>query len=459
MSMRKRSMSIFTEPVKHDEDGTASSDDDDDNIAVSGAKPLAITNGETSNWTLEEKRTLLQAIEEQLPEEDTISYTRRLKTLKWETICINGREEQDCKLQLMVLLKKIRHVRSLRELFGDVHQKLDNPRETKKSAYSLFCADFHRDRPQVTGPTNGRRLFTDMAEAFRNLAPEERQRYDAEAAASTSRSKKTGMTAERKLAELLAELEKQPGTPFNMFCRDEVAQGRYGKMQMRSDYAQLTDEQRIVYVRRAAVEAQAKAVDPITVLTTKEFKLLKTGGEAKKTITAYNLFVRQFYQDNANASFHDVSKAYRELAADQKVDLKAKVARLKEAGKSKKDTKTELSSTSSSPKKLVQTSLHFATPPPKKAVVTTTSKVDLDLVDGTSSKATDNARKRKSNGNVNIDDTIGGDESIQVASPIGNSTRNIKQECNSGSENGSARKQKRIKSEAKRPTEPERVPA
>lgn len=454
MPLRKRSFSIFADDVISSEDEGAATD----TKAHSGGGGEA--NDDTdSGWSVTEKRALLQAIEQQLPDDDTISYTRRLKSLKWEQIQLDGRTEQECKIQLMVLLKKIRHVRSLRELFGDVHQRLDNPRDAKKSAYSLFCADYFRDRP-AGGTTNGRRLFTDMAEAFRNLAPAERQRYDDEAGASRSKGRSGGVSHERKCAELMAELERQPGTPLNMFCREEVAQGRTAKMQMRSDYAQLDDEQRIVYVRKAALEAQAKAVDPTTVLTTKDFRLLKTGSDPKKSLSMYNLFVREFYQTNTHASFHEVSKAYRELPSDKREVLREKAAQLQLDGAAatsgaKKSKKSVESAATVTPKKaLVQTSLQFATPPSKRAFDKTADSVDGTKADGTS------ARKRKSNGKA-ADDCNGGDDSIQAVSPIGNSTRNIKQESNSESES-SARKRKRIKKETspKKTTmiEPDSIP-
>lgn len=314
--MRKRSMSLFAEPdVIIDEvlDDELSSDDDDDLTATTNSA----VGGAPGNWSTGEKESLLLAIESLLPATDNFSYTRRLKALDWRLVQIAGRSAQDCKEQLMELLKKVRHVRTVRELLGDVRVDLQNPKAPRNtSSYLLFCRDYRR-----SNPSQGRESMTKWAEAFRQLSAEQREHYEMLAA-----ELRNSDSTDRKQAKLQAELQSAPDTPFTLYCREQVEQRFVTKLQLRSDYSKLPDDEKLVFVRQAVELAKANGSDAIELLSAKEMRLLK----APKTMNGYNLFMREYYQGNANTTSTDMSKRYRELSEAERNDFKVRAARLKE---------------------------------------------------------------------------------------------------------------------------------
>lgn len=463
-------MSIFAEPVNVDDEEFST--DDEQATAADNTTTTTTNEQATGEWSVDEKRALLKAIEAQLPPADDVSYTRRLKTLDWALIQVAGRTEQQNKLQLMQLLKKIRHVRSLTELFGDVHAVLDKPTLPRsKNAYILFCAEFRARRPDL------KLSVTELAQRFRELSAEERSVYDDAANAANSENK-----PERKRKELLRELDAQLGTPFNLFCRAELAQGKYVKQQMRSDFARLTDEEKLPFVRSALEQAQAAGVDSFSVLTTKEIRMLKTQAQTKP-LTAYNLFVREFYANGAgNATLVGASHAYKELSTDAKRVLQERAAAISGADVPEPKVKSKSKKAAAATETTATTPTTKAAKKPTKSKLTaangmagqptiesllTPLKKRTDAVDGASGSgsaklllhsprsvpALDSGRKRKSNG---------GDATTVLADgltpPTANSTRrSIKMESSSETDSAS-KKRKSIKEERTRIPEPERVP-
>lgn len=425
-------MSIFTENVNVDDDEDLSSDEE----------PTG-TNQLNADWTVDEKRALVHAIEAQLPANDSITYSRRLKSIKWQSVNLPGRSEQDCKVMLMQILKKIRHLRTLGELLGDVHVALTNPRPTySKNAYNLFCAEYRAQRP------DRKIAVTELGQLFRNLPLVERQRFDEQAAAANSKE-----LPQRKRAALLRELEGQPKTPFNLYCRAELETGRFEKQKMRTDFARLNDEEKLPFVKQAMSMAQEAGRDSFEVLSTKEIRMIR---QSVKPPSAYNLFVKEYFANAVgNVTMMDVSRAYKELQPDSKKELQERASKMKDnaaptAINSKKTPDAE-SATVEEPrvkkaKKTKTTTENEFTQPKLETTLTPVKSKRSDAVDG------DSGRKRKSNGNSALDHAL--------SSPMANSTRftSIKMESSSETESVVNKRRKSIKSEKSRIAEPERVP-
>lgn len=450
--MRKRSMSIFAEPISVEDDEDNQDDaSDTEPTTTAGAAGAGVADGA---WTADEKHTLIATIEEQLPRDDNQSYTRRLKTLDWNCVQLPGRTERDCKEQLMLLLKKLRHVRSLSELCGDVHRYIDNPPQSaaQNSAYHFFCADYRK-----ANPGQGKGTFSEWGAAFRALTPEQRQKYDEMAAAA-----RKGDEPKR----LQRELEAATATPFILFCRAELERtGTLNKVALRQEFGKLSDEERMPWIRAALAQAQQDGVESFQVLSTKELKLVKN---KPKQMTGYTLFIKEQYASveggRGNQSLADVSRMYKELSAAQKLIYKKRAAAVvKEEGKAAGDAakpakkapaqaflSVQLAAETPPAKKLKQTKLvsdaggeaanaeeKLLTPLKRQpAPYAQLDETDAFLRSPPPRQPGElSSRKRKSNGETPVVDTL---------SPSANSTRrSIKMESSSETETTSSAKKRR----------------
>lgn len=74
---------------------------------------------ETCDWTRSELDELVKVVKTVLPKDDTMSYGRRMRRIDWEKIEVGKRTGEECRTHMDNKFKKLRHVRSVAELFAD----------------------------------------------------------------------------------------------------------------------------------------------------------------------------------------------------------------------------------------------------------------------------------------------------------------------------------------------------
>lgn len=163
----------------------------------------------------------MEAVSLQLPKIDKYSCFKRLKALDWSQINVDGHTSDESKLQLAIMVKKIRHIRTLPEVLDDVKAVIEKgPCGIKpQSAFSLFCKFIKTQNPNL----KGKNFFKEASIMFKALSAGDRAVYEREA----DNQKKTYEVNKKLDAE--KKIDQRIPTPFLMYCKQQMAEGQTSK--------------------------------------------------------------------------------------------------------------------------------------------------------------------------------------------------------------------------------------
>ncbi|BFZ11146.1 hypothetical protein BsWGS_14185 [Bradybaena similaris] len=232
---------------------------------------MSTTNVETSKWTVEEKKKLLNAVVEMGGSNNTKSYKTVESSLKWENIQVDGKSAEECKAMYQKLIGKVRRYRTMQEIIADALVHVDDPGKLafeypdmpKKppTVFSLFVMKRSKKFPDVKGT----KRMTVFANDWNELSDAKKEKF-----------KKKYLKLKRKYEEEL-EIFRQnhpdcplPGTnstsrpnpplPSKLFIesRIEKAKSKHPELSnaeivkiLMNKYKELSDKKKLKWIKRA----------------------------------------------------------------------------------------------------------------------------------------------------------------------------------------------------------------
>lgn len=253
-------------------------------------------------------------------------------------------------MHLETLFKKLRHVRTINELFEDSKFNKLPKKVRVASAFNMFCSILRND-PDMP---KGKNFLVQASQRYKALQPEERAEYEQRA-----KEEKKLLKEQVSREAMEHDLNQQQMTPFILYCKEEVKKGNYSKCDvylrietlkinpeflctdksaMKNQYRKFSDAEKMKYISQAVNEANNQlncTVGSLSFLTKDEIRLMR--GPTEKKLSAYNFFVKEFCQASGN-NLKDAAVAYRNLSPVEKQKYIDMSEENKIAEKKKKDS-------------------------------------------------------------------------------------------------------------------------
>ncbi|KAF5283426.1 hypothetical protein FQA39_LY04802 [Lamprigera yunnana] len=298
---------------------------------------------DTVDWPQTDLRTLVQKMEQALPENDSLAFQTRVDKLNWDDISFDKYTGDDCKKTWTLIQKRIRRFRVLNELLQDAKEWISKP---WTNFYRGPKSNRHPDMPKK--PLSGYMLYyvrkkekflsqypglemtevsKRMAQLYKNFPTEKREKYTQLAAAERKVYEEKleefyrlhpdePRFSERTLHTKAVETgPKKPSAPFAFFYREQL-KNFYSesendrntfKEQCRDQWKNMSDKRKIVWIDRALEEEDKYQEElknyivqnpnfpttPFKSVVTKEERAIKerlAGKPIKPPNSAYSLF-------------------------------------------------------------------------------------------------------------------------------------------------------------------------
>ncbi|XP_042242900.1 nucleolar transcription factor 1-like isoform X2 [Homarus americanus] len=209
-------------------------------------------------WTTEEICTLVKRIKKELPACDKNSCVHTLKEMKWEKIAFDYYSAEDCKAEFRFLLRKVKTMKTMTRVLTEVEEKISNGQINKYlilQPKTIFTKEFVKKNKGIP-PV---KLFSTVAEAWKNLPQKEKENY----------TKYSVKEKQRRLIPLhIDEPPHLPKSPFEIFyehqCGKKAKKSLEFKRSTKVKYAALKSERKLRYIYLSAAELYTYEVQAAT---------------------------------------------------------------------------------------------------------------------------------------------------------------------------------------------------
>ena len=140
-------------------------------------------------WSWQDYMTLIEQVRLQLPgsEKDHMPFSKRLKKISYDRLFVPGKTKEECTEKVNEMIKRIRKVRSLSEIFGQFHNEFSSD---KRDAFLKYVSETPKPQPpqiqylqkgmgkvRKSGEKASPTAVSQMMKEYHNLSPEKKNKY------------------------------------------------------------------------------------------------------------------------------------------------------------------------------------------------------------------------------------------------------------------------------------------